>query len=117
MIVGGESGPHARHCDISNIRSIVEQCKAANVPAFVKQLGSKPVVNYYDDEFREEYEAHGWDWPDPINWNIRDGQPPLASLVHIKLKDHKGGDMSEWPEDLRVREFPLSAASQGRRGK
>ena len=22
------------------------------------------------------------------------------------LKDHKGGNMDEWPEDLRVREFP-----------
>jgi len=24
----------------------------------------------------------------------------------LQLKDSKGGDMSEWPEDLRVREFP-----------
>lgn len=26
--------------------------------------------------------------------------------VRIRLKDRKGGDMSEWPEDLRVRELP-----------
>jgi protein gp37 len=45
VIVGGESGPNARPCDISNIRSIVEQCKAASVPCFVKQLGSVPVWN------------------------------------------------------------------------
>jgi len=24
----------------------------------------------------------------------------------LKLKDNKGGDMAEWPEDLRIQEFP-----------
>ena len=24
-----------------------------------------------------------------------------------ELADRKGGDMAEWPEDLRVREFPI----------
>ncbi len=41
-VVGGESGPNARPCDIAWIRSIVEQCGSANVPVFVKQLGSHP---------------------------------------------------------------------------
>lgn len=41
VIVGGESGPGARPCDIAWIRSIVEQCQAAEVPCFVKQLGAK----------------------------------------------------------------------------
>jgi len=40
VIVGGESGPGARPCEVAWIRSIVEQCKAAGVPAFVKQLGA-----------------------------------------------------------------------------
>ncbi len=40
VIVGGESGNKARPCDISWIRSIVRQCQSANVPVFVKQLGS-----------------------------------------------------------------------------
>jgi protein gp37 len=42
VIVGGESGHHARPCNLAWIRSIVEQCKAAGVPCFVKQLGSRP---------------------------------------------------------------------------
>ena len=42
VIVGGESGPHARPCNVNWIRSIVKQCKAAGVPAFVKQTGSNP---------------------------------------------------------------------------
>lgn len=43
VIVGGESGPHARPCDVAWIRSIVEQCRVAGVPCFVKQLGSRPM--------------------------------------------------------------------------
>ena len=43
VIVGGESGPGARPCDVAWIRSAVEQCKAAGVACFVKQdSGKKP---------------------------------------------------------------------------
>ena len=36
------------------------------------------------------------------------GSAPFSVQDHIshRLNDHKGGDMSEWPEDLRVREYP-----------
>lgn len=40
VIVGGESGTTARPCEIAWIRSIVQQCRAANVPVFTKQTGS-----------------------------------------------------------------------------
>ena len=42
-LVGGESGPGARPCDVAWIRSIRDQCKAAGVPCFVKQLGASPM--------------------------------------------------------------------------
>lgn len=43
VIVGGESGPRARPCDLAWIRSVVEQCRAASVPVFVKQdSGPRP---------------------------------------------------------------------------
>ena len=43
IIFGGESGPGARPCDIGWIRAGVEQCRAAGVPAFVKQdSGPRP---------------------------------------------------------------------------
>jgi protein gp37 len=77
VITGGESGPKARPCDISNIRSIVEQCKASGVACFVKQLGAKPFMG------------------------VKGFGPPI--------RDSKGGDPSEWPEDLRIREFPARA--------
>lgn len=43
VIVGGESGPDARPCEVEWIRSVVEQCVDAETPCFVKQdSGSKP---------------------------------------------------------------------------
>ncbi|MBW3624080.1 MAG: phage Gp37/Gp68 family protein [Armatimonadetes bacterium] len=80
VIVGGESGPGARPCDLAWIRGIVEQCQADEVPVFVKQLGSKP------------YQV---------------GTAPFVAMHSpLRLKDKKGGVMEEWPEDLQVREFP-----------
>ena len=38
VVVGCESGPNRRPCKIEWVESIVEQCLAANVPVFVKQL-------------------------------------------------------------------------------
>jgi protein gp37 len=61
VVVGCESGPNARPMELDWARSIVEQCKAAGVPVFVKQL-------------------------------------------QIDGKLSKNPD--EWPEDLRVREYP-----------
>lgn len=45
VIVGGESGGNSRPCRLGWIESIVDQCKAADVPCFVKQLGSTPMSN------------------------------------------------------------------------
>lgn len=40
VIVGGESGPGARPCDLAWIREIVEQCQDAGVAVFYKQGGA-----------------------------------------------------------------------------
>lgn len=80
IIVGGESGPKARPCDVEWIRSIVRWGRQLTTPVFVKQLGENR-----DDTGRHVYEAEGW-----------------LSQVH----DKKGGDPAEWPADLRVRQFP-----------
>lgn len=45
VVCGGESGPGARPMDVQDwAYPIVEQCQAAGVPVFVKQLGSKPIA-------------------------------------------------------------------------
>ena len=38
VVVGCESGPKRRPCKIEWVESIVEQCKAAKIPVFVKQI-------------------------------------------------------------------------------
>ena len=78
VIFGGESGTGARWCNIEWIRDGVRQCQEAGVPVFVKQLGS-----------------HAFQ---------RSCNSP--QFFPMKLRDKKGGDISEWPEDLRVRQFP-----------
>lgn len=83
LIVGGESGPSARPCDLAWIRSVVAQGREAGVSVFVKQLGARP---YVADPYKD--------------WSV--GAPDGC----FKPRDRKGGDPAEWPEDLRVREFP-----------
>jgi protein gp37 len=78
IVVGGESGPGARPFDVEWARSAIRQGREAGVPAFVKQLGA----NRYDNG------------------------KPFRSWGAMKLRDRKGGEPEEWPEDLRVREWP-----------
>lgn len=45
VITGGESGSRARQCDVAWIRSIVRDCHAADVACFVKQLGTRQIID------------------------------------------------------------------------
>ena len=45
-IIGCESGPKRRECKIDWVRDIVNQCKAASVPVFVKQLSINGKVEH-----------------------------------------------------------------------
>jgi len=55
IVVGCESGPQKRPCDPEWIRSIVQQCKAANVPVFVKQINVNGKVVKMPKDFPQEY--------------------------------------------------------------
>jgi protein gp37 len=60
VIVGGESGPDARPMELDWARSLVEQCRAARVPVFVKQdSGPKPGMQgrLPDDLWIKEFPA------------------------------------------------------------
>ena len=48
VIIGGESGPRARPMRLDWARDLVQQCKRARVPVFVKQL-SQHECKQYDD--------------------------------------------------------------------
>jgi hypothetical protein len=41
------------------------------------------------------------------------GRRPVCNGSPIAHSDPKGGDPQEWPEDLRVREFPKSTKQAG----
>jgi protein gp37 len=99
IVVGGESGPGARPFDLAWPRSTIMQCKAAGVPCFIKQLGAKPFVAA--DEMAALLEVDPFDFAEGLE---EQGMP--TDRCFCMLKDSKGADMSEWPEDLRVREFP-----------
>ena len=104
IIFGGESGPGSRPCNVDWIRDGVRQCAAAGVACFVKQLGAVPVytaagIEFSSDDGMDNVRAH---WTDPgwmIHWNS-------AHNSAQKITHSKGGDPEEWPEDLRVRQFP-----------
>lgn len=85
VIVGGESGPGARPCNVAWIRDIVRQCRSAGVPCFVKQLGAVA----FEGRFAGKADPASFDRCERLN-----------------LRHPKGGDPSEWPEDLRVRQMP-----------
>ena len=82
VVVGGESGPKSRPFDLAWARSIRDQCREAGAAFFMKQLGARPQATA---------DPRGLGW---------------TETCELSLRDSKGGDPSEWPEDLRVREFP-----------
>jgi len=89
IVVGGESGPGARHFDLAWARSTIAQCRAAGVACFVKQLGARPIVADSDFGHLGAYTREAQDGSN-----------------EVRFHDRKGGEMAEWPEDLKVREFP-----------
>lgn len=104
VIVGGESGPKARPCNVAWIESIVEQCRAAGVPVFVKQLGAKPRVQLPEREIGDIESHPMMRWPADASWSEYDG------FAHPLLDSRKGGDPEEWPAHLRIRQFPEVSA-------
>lgn len=90
VIVGGESGRNARPCYLGSVKKLVDQCQAARVPVFVKQLGSIPMHRVHE----------------PLGTDPRSGVEPY------RVKHPKGGDPTEWPPALRVQEFPEGVAGR-----
>lgn|SRR3990167_11210555 len=104
VIVGGESGPGARPCKVSAVRSIIEQCRAAGVACFVKQFGARILLS---NDAGCEWGRDG----DVLSWEDTEQVKRFQGDLEIaRLEDRKGGDPSEWPEWARVRQFPNESA-------
>jgi len=95
IITGGESGPGARPYHPEWAERVIEQCRDAGIAPFVKQMGAHVLGSMRDG-------APHYFWPVGTDFGTyRDAYPP-----RVKLKNKKGGNPAEWPECVRVREFP-----------
>lgn len=77
VIQGGESGGKARFFSANWAADLRDQCRSAGVAYFMKQLGRRPLVT---NQLGEEHD--------------------------MAIADSHGGNWDEWPEELRVRQFP-----------
>lgn len=80
VIVGGESGAKARAFSLAWARDIVQLCENAGVAVFVKQMGDNP--RDFGDVGQDDCEAK------------------------LLFAARQGADPTEWPEDLRIQQFP-----------
>lgn len=88
VIIGGESGRWARPFNVEWARDLVKQCRTGGAKPFVKQMGDRPIISAAD------LAVSRWRFLDERtqNWT--------------RFLTAAGGDPADWPEDLRVREFP-----------
>ena len=86
----------ARISAVQWIRDTIEQCEDTAVAVFVKQLGTAPKADIFGRD--------GFNWPHGTM--LRNDPVVGRELATFALRDPKGGDPSEWPEDLRMRELP-----------
>ena len=119
-IVGGESGPRARLSHLDHIQEVIDLCFTYEKPVFVKQLGSRPAISYYDDDaFREkaldlthtvwQYVGNPYGRVNQyVEWDHQKfGQPHPQSVIELRLEDPMGGNPDEWPRQFQVRQFPV----------
>jgi protein gp37 len=87
-IVGGASGKDAPVTRIEYLNAVVARGAAVGAAVFVKQVGSRPVVS------------------DPSGWRCKSKLLSDDGGYALDLRDAKGGDWTEWTDDLRVRKVP-----------
>ena len=89
VVCGGETGWDASVCKLHWIRDMVEQCLDAGVPIFVKQIG-----------------ANAWE-------SVRTADRSATTVEHrlapYPTADRNGADPQNWPDDIRIREWPVQA--------
>lgn len=94
IITGGQSGRGAgdKPFNVSWASSTIDLCEHDHVNCFVKQLGSNCITD----------NANLHDWPETTRLKAR-GKAFASARAMLSSK---GGNWDEWPEELRVRQFP-----------
>lgn len=90
IIAGGESGHGARPCKVQWARDVRQQCKDAGVAFFMKQMGENIVGDARPAPVRDEVAK----------------TTTIEVMQTLTIRSKKGNLMEEFPEALRVREFP-----------
>ena len=107
VILGGETGPKARPMHLDWVRSVRDQCQAAEVPFFFKQWGEwEPIAPVFGDlsdteedraakEFghREIIDCCGTIWPPMMHY-----QPPPGSFVVERVGSKRAGRLLDGRE-------------------
>jgi protein gp37 len=104
VLVGGESGQHARPCALEWLERIIATCRKQDVAVFVKQLGAY-VVSEHRAADNVEHAVK------LLGEVARKMWPASRWLWRAGLKDAKGGDWDEWDDNLRIREMPKGLPS------
>ena len=105
VVIGGESGSKSRPFDLAWGRDIIQQCKAADVPVFMKQMGS--CCRFPSSNVTRVIM--------PPGTRSKMHTVGLANTFAVAFEDSHGGDPAEWPEEFRVREFPSTHEQRAKR--
>jgi protein gp37 len=98
VIAGGESGAHHREHHLEHSRSLRDQCAAAGVAFFFKQLGESATEPRRPSE-------------DAMSRLLNPDRATTRFHLQLKLRS-KGESLDEIPPDLRIRQFPQPKAHQ-----
>jgi protein gp37 len=93
VVVGGESGQGARACAVPWIKKVVDDCRGAGVPVFVKQLGAVATV---DDRDNPRLMLRHKNGGDPSEWG------GLGVYVRQIPKRAEGGGWMDLLDDASV---------------
>lgn len=102
VIVGGESGPHARPMHPDWARSLRDQCQASGVPFFFKQHGEwlpfgmkSPEWDYEQSEYYQNLNVERHEFYEPSRRTMyKVGKKAAGRLLD-------GREWTEWPEQVQ----------------
>lgn len=100
VVMGGESGPRARGFKTSWAFNTIEEARGTRTRFYMKQLGSRPYGA--SGPGKSSVGPKG----EPRAWYFDDGRDEGGKLRTYRITARNGGNMSEWPADIRVREAP-----------
>ena len=79
IIVGGETGPHAKPFQLSWARALRDRCESEGKAFFMKQLGKSPHEGELALKLSDKHGGHWNEWPDDLH--VRQVPKAFSNLV------------------------------------